>query len=141
MSLADLPEVCAIENRCYSTPWSLKSFEYEIGNKDAVLRVAIQDDMIAGYLCVRTILDVTHLLNITVRPELRGKGTGSALLKNALEELKSIMPNVNLTLEVREANMPAIKLYEKFGFRIIGRRKKYYQKPDDDALLMELRPG
>jgi ribosomal-protein-alanine N-acetyltransferase len=135
---ADLRRVCDIENLCYTTPWSPDSFRYEIGNKEAILKVAVIDSQIVGYICVRTILDMTHLLNFTVLPEFRRRGIGKMLLKNAIEELKNLKPDTRLTLEVRRSNTPAIRCYEGFGFKITGGRKKYYQKPEDDAVLMEL---
>lgn len=138
MSLADLPQVHAIETRCYTTPWSLNSFKYEIGNPDAVLKAAVSENRVIGYACARTILDMTHLLNITVLPEHRRKGVADMLLRAVIEELKRSKPGIKLTLEVRQSNTAAIKLYEKFGFTITGSRKGYYQKPADDALLMEL---
>jgi len=138
MEPADLAEVRALETLCYTTPWSLNSFRYELDNSDAILRVAVLNDRIIGYICVRTILDVTHLLNITVMPECRRQGIGGMLLENAFDELRHRKPGTLLTLEVRESNIAAVRLYEKFGFKVTGRRKKYYQMPDDDALLMEM---
>jgi len=139
MKPADLAEVHTLETLCYTTPWSLNSLKYELENSDAILRVAVLDDRIVGYICVRTMLDVTHLLNITVTPELRRKGIGGMLMRNALAELRRIRPGTRLTLEVRQSNIAAIRLYEEFGFKVTGRRKKYYQMPEDDALLMEIK--
>ena len=138
MSADDLVQVCAIEDLCYTTPWSLNSFRYELTNKDAVLKVAVFNSGIIGYVCIRTILDMTHLLNVAVLPEFRLKGIGNALLKNAVGELKRLHPDTKLTLEVRQSNIAAVRLYEKFGFKVTGKRTKYYQKPEDDAILMEL---
>jgi len=134
----DLQQVYALENLCYTTPWSPDSFKYEIGNKEAILKVAVFNSQIIGYVCIRTILDMTHLLNFTVSPGFRRRGIGNMLLKNAIEELKHLKPGTKLTLEVRRSNIPAIKFYEEFGFKVTGSRKKYYQKPEDDAILMEL---
>jgi ribosomal-protein-alanine N-acetyltransferase len=138
MSPDDLVQVCAIENLCYTTPWSLNSFKHELTNKDAVLMVAVLNSEITGYICIRTILDMTHLLNIAVLPEFRLRGIGSMLLNNAIGELKRLQPDAKLTLEVRQSNIAAIGCYEKFGFKVTGKRTKYYQKPEDDAILMEL---
>ncbi|RJQ54853.1 MAG: ribosomal-protein-alanine N-acetyltransferase [Nitrospiraceae bacterium] len=138
MTSADLAEVHAIENLCYSTPWSLNSFKYELGKKDTILKVAVSNGRVTGYVCVRTILDVTHLLNITVLPESRRKGIAGMLLSEALDELRRTKPATQLTLEVRQSNTAAIRLYEKFGFKVTGKRKNYYHKPDDDAVLMEV---
>lgn len=138
MSPDDLVQVCAIENLCYTTPWSLNSFKHELTNKDAVLKVAVLNSEITGYVCIRTILDMTHLLNIAVLPQFRLRGIGSMLLNNAVGELKRLQPDATLTLEVRQTNIAAVRFYEKFGFKVTGKRTKYYQKPEDDAILMEL---
>jgi ribosomal-protein-alanine N-acetyltransferase len=137
MFVSDLPQVLEIECMSFTTPWAISSFKYELGSKDAILKVAVFNDQIVGYVCVRTILDVTHVLNLAVIHKFRRMGIGSMLLHNALEELKQSKPEVSLiTLEVRESNTAAIKLYEKFGFKVMGRRIGYYQKPSEDAVIM-----
>ncbi len=138
MSHNDLPQVIAIENRCYTTPWTASSFDYELGNKKAILKVAVLDDRIIGYVCIRTILDVTHLLNISVLPKFRRIGIGSMLIFNALQALRQLNPGTKLTLEVRESNTAAIKLYKKSGFKVTGKLQGYYNKPDEDAIIMAL---
>ncbi|MBI5739427.1 MAG: ribosomal protein S18-alanine N-acetyltransferase [Nitrospirae bacterium] len=135
----DLEQVHDLEVVCHPTPWSVTSFRFELENRDAILKVAVSEGRVIGYVCVRTILDVTHLLNIAVLPGARREGVGGMLLRNVLDELKRLKPGICLTLEVREANAAARRLYEKFGFRATGRRKRYYQEPEDDAILMERR--
>jgi len=141
MKPADLEQVHNLEVLCHSTPWSLNSFRFELENRDTILKVAVSDSRVIGYVCVRTILDVTHLLNIAVLPEARREGVGGMLLRNVLDDLKRLKPGISLTLEVREANTAAKRLYEKSGFRVTGRRRRYYQEPEDDAILMELEVG
>ena len=137
MKHEDLAQVHAIETRCFATPWQLTSFKYEIDNIDAILKVALFDLDIVGYVCIRTILDVTHVLDIAVKHDVRHMGIASILLSAALQELRTIKPETkNITLEVRESNIAAIRLYEKFGFYEIGRRRDYYKKPTEDAVLM-----
>jgi len=139
MSYDDLPEVHAIERRCFTTPWSMDAFRYEIAQKETILKVAVLKDKIIGYVCLRTIFDVTHVLNLAVLPEFRRQGIGGMLLQDALQELKRSDVKTSLvTLEVRESNIAAIRLYEKFGFKIIGKRAGYYQKPYEDAIIMAL---
>lgn len=135
---ADLRQVCDIENLCYTTPWSFNSFKYEIFNSDAILKVAVFNSQIIGYVCIRTILDMTHLMNIAVLPEFRRRGIGKMLLGNAIGELKRLRSAAKLTLEVRQSNLAAVRFYEKSGFSITGMRKKYYKEPEDDAIIMEL---
>ena len=139
MYAADLSKVLEIEHMCFTTPWDIRSFEYELDYKDTILKVAVLNNQIIGYVCVRTILDVTHILNLAVLPEFRRRGIGSMLLRDALNELKRLKPDINLiTLEVRESNTAAIKLYEKFGFKVMGKRISYYDKPHENAIIMGL---
>jgi len=125
MSYNDLPEVIAIENRCYSTPWTANSFS---GNDRAILKVAVLDDRIVGYVCIRTILDETHLLNISVMPEFRRMGIASMLMFNILQALRQLNPCTKLVLEVRESNAAAAGLYKKFGFHVTGQAEGVLQK-------------
>jgi ribosomal-protein-alanine N-acetyltransferase len=114
MSPDDLAQVCAIEDLCYTTPWSLNSFKYELTNNDALLKVAVLNSEIIGYVCIRTILDMTHLLNVAVLPEFRRRGVGNILLKNSVGELKRLHPDTKLTLEVRQSTL-GNKVIRKIG--------------------------
>ena len=139
MSHADLPEVHGIEKECFSAPWSINAFRYELEHRLTILRVAVLNGQIVGYVCIRTILDETHILNLAVRPEFRRRGIGSLLLREAPLELKhSGTESCSLTLEVRASNIAAIRLYEKFGFKVTGKRRGYYHMPDEDAVIMGL---
>jgi ribosomal-protein-alanine N-acetyltransferase len=140
MKEADLPDVLGVENMCFTTPWSLGSFKYELRNKETILKAAVFGNQVIGYVCLRTILDITHILNLAVLPEFRRMGIGSNLLHEALQELIRIKPDIDfITLEVRESNNAAINLYKKFGFRLIGKRTGYYQEPDEDAIIMSMK--
>ncbi|MBI5050991.1 MAG: ribosomal protein S18-alanine N-acetyltransferase [Nitrospirae bacterium] len=136
-SYDDLPQIHAVENQCFTAPWSLGSFKYELGNRQSIFKVAVINKKIIGYVCLRVILDTAHVLNLAVMPEFRQKDIGSTLLQDALQELRLLYPDVEIaTLEVRESNTPAITLYRKFGFSTIYKRAKYYQMPDEDAVIM-----
>ncbi|HDK17343.1 MAG TPA: ribosomal-protein-alanine N-acetyltransferase [Nitrospirae bacterium] len=135
----DLREIYSIEKLCFTTPWSINSFSYELVNKDSILKVAVFKNNIIGYVCIRIILDVTHVLNLAVSHEFRRMGIGSELLRYALHELEVLRPDIDvITLEVRTSNKEAVKLYEKFGFKHRGRRTDYYLKPPEDAVIMAL---
>jgi ribosomal-protein-alanine N-acetyltransferase len=135
---ADLPEVYAIEKESFSTPWSLTSFKHELNQSYSILKVAVINGRVVGYICIRTMLDITHILNLAVTPGFRRRGIASWLLIEALDELTHSQKEDDfITLEVR-ASSPAVGLYEKHGFRVIGRRRKYYSKPVEDAILMGL---
>jgi ribosomal-protein-alanine N-acetyltransferase len=140
MSLSDLKNVHRIEEQCFDTPWSLKSLQYEVNNTDTVLQVAELDGRIIGYACLRTMLDITHVMKIAVQPCYRCQGAGSLLFRDALNALKLSRPDAErITLEVRESNATATGLYNKFGFKITGKRKEYFKKPEEDGIIMELR--
>ena len=139
MSPDDLSRVKALADQSFTTPWSISSFEYEIGNKDAVLKVAAKGSLIIGYICIRSFLDATHIMDLAVTGELRYQGVGRRLLLEALQEIKNIKPETeHITLEVRESNIAAIKLYEKFGFRETGMRPNYYSNPNEAGIIMGL---
>ncbi len=138
MTYADLLEVQGIEKESFSTPWSITSFEYELRERYSILKVAAIHNHVVGYICIRTMLDITHVLNLAVTPDFRRKGIGSFLLEAALDELEHSQKEVDfITLEVR-ASSSALKLYEKLGFSVIGKRKDYYHNPHEDAILMGL---
>lgn len=142
MHHTDLAQVYEIERQCFTAPWSINSFKYELEHETTILKVGVLNEQVIGYVCLRTILDITHVLNIAVLPKFRRRGVGSMLLSNALQELKqSGLKIKSVTLEVRESNLPAIRLYEKFGFKITGRRGGYYHSPDEDAVLMCIEMG
>jgi len=139
MAYADLPAVLAVAAQSFTTPWEINSFKHELENKDAILKVALSASELVGYVCIRTLLDVIHIMDIAVLSEHRQQGIGSRLLQEALSTLKHMTPDVRqVTLEVRESNHAAIRLYRKHGFSTIGRRKGYYKNPVEDALLMGL---
>jgi ribosomal-protein-alanine N-acetyltransferase len=138
MSESDIEEVHAIEKQCFTTPWTMNSLKHELNNKDAILKIAMYNNRIIGYVCLRTLLYTTHVFDIAVVPDFRRMGIATMLMNNVLEELWNIKPDVKtVTLEVRESNKPAIELYKKLGFRVAGRRKDYYIKPREDAIVME----
>lgn len=136
MTHADLPQVHAIEKECFSSPWSINSFRYELQHSESIFKVAVLDEQVVGYVCLRTMLDITNVLNLAVLPQCRRKGIGGMLLQDALLELRRLRPEIKfVTLEVRESS-GALRLYEKAGFAAIGKRKGYYHSPDEDAIIM-----
>ena len=135
----DLPDVHALETGCDPSPWSVNALQYEIDNKESILKVAVRDNDVIGYMCIRTLLDITHVMKINVLPDYRRNGIGSALLIESLKKLRSLKSDVkHVTLEVRASNSAAIELYNKFGFRETGNRRNYYKNPLEDGLVMQL---
>lgn len=131
----DIDQIINIEKVCFSLPWSRESLEKELTNEIAYYQCAEESGKIAGYTGMWRILDECHITNIAVLPEYRKRGIGSMLIKKIVEICQSSEIDA-ITLEVRQSNMPAIKLYEKFGFVVEGKRPNYYVRPIEDALVM-----
>ena len=135
MTAQHVDAVLEIENECFSHPWSRQSIESELENKTSVFYTALEDDEVAGYIGMSTVLDEGYIFNVAVSAKHRKKGIGSALI----QELVTYGKKNNfcfLTLEVRESNENARSLYSKFGFIKVGERKNYYSDPVENAVLM-----
>ncbi|HIQ89596.1 TPA: ribosomal protein S18-alanine N-acetyltransferase [Candidatus Galligastranaerophilus faecipullorum] len=137
MTLSSLDEVMVIEELAYGQHhWSRDSFAAEIDNQISDYNCAVaQSGQIAGYMGLWKIIDEGHVTNLAIHPDFRRKGAAKVLLLNALDECYREKIKY-LTLEVRVSNLGAIKLYESFGFKSLGLRKKYYQNNNEDALIM-----
>ncbi len=130
-----VPQVAALEKLCFSDAWSESSIRSELNNRLSLWLVAVEGDAVAGYIGSQTVLGWADMMNLCVSPEYRRRGIGEKLtleLERRLRENKT----EQLSLEVRVSNESAIALYEKLGFRQVGRRKNYYEKPKEDALIM-----
>ncbi|MDQ6821035.1 MAG: ribosomal protein S18-alanine N-acetyltransferase [Actinomycetota bacterium] len=133
LSYSDLPQVSAIERRAFPTPWSLAMFVLELSKPSGVCLAAMEGKRTVGYLVCSRYADVWHLMNIAVDPAARRRGIGSALLSEMLERAGE---HEHYTLEVRPSNSEAIALYERFGFRTAGTRRRYYRDTGEDAVIM-----
>ncbi len=138
MILADVVQVHVLEMKCFSVPWSMEAFAEEItSNKLAHYMVLEEDGVIRAYGGFWVIVDEAHITNIAVDPNLRQRGLGKALV-GAMMHAIADMQIERVTLEVRSSNLPAIRLYEGFGFTRAGVRPNYYQEPKEDAIIMWL---
>ena len=125
--------IAEIERYCFSTPWT----EQQIKSSDdsTVFFLAKADGKTVGYGGMYTVLDEGYITNIGVMPDYRRKGIGAKLVKELINY--SIKNSLSfLSLEVRVSNIAAIKLYDSFGFKEVGKRKNFYNKPKEDALIM-----
>jgi len=136
LSYSDLPQVIAIERRAFPTPWSLAMFVLELSKPSGVCLAATAGDRrgrVLGYLICSRYDRVWHLMNIAVEPALRRRGIASSLLEEMLERAGR---KQSFTLEARTSNAIAIGLYERFGFRLAGTRRRYYRDTGEDAVIM-----
>jgi ribosomal-protein-alanine N-acetyltransferase len=133
LGYSDLPQVIAIERRAFATPWSLSMYVRELSKPSSICLAAVEAKRLRGYLICARYADVWHLMNIAVDPALRRRGIATMLLEAMIERAG---PAESFTLEVRPSNGGAITLYESFGFRTAGMRKRYYSDTGEDAVIM-----
>ena len=136
MRLKDIDTVAEIEEATFARPWSRESFRQEV-TRNAVARylVAEEDGQILGYAGAWIIMDESHITNIAVREDARGRGLGKRLTKELLQILSNLGACYT-TLEVRVSNVRAQNLYKSLGFVSVGKRKRYYEDNNEDAYLM-----
>jgi [ribosomal protein S18]-alanine N-acetyltransferase len=135
LAYSDLPAVLGIERRSFQTPWSLAMFVLELSKPSGICLAAVRDDTLIGYLVCSRYADVWHLMNIAVDPDARREGIARNLLERLFDEAGA---DARYTLEVRTSNRGAIAMYERFGFRRAGHRRRYYHDNGEDALIMWL---
>lgn len=163
MRLDDVPQVAEIDQISFSLPWSARTYEFEIANRDTsqmvVLEIPDQNParpgglrgvvqrllglgmpgVIVGYGGCWLIAGEAHISTIAVRPDARGRGLGELLLVGMLQRGIHLGGEYSV-LEVRASNLTAQALYEKYEYRVVGLRKGYYRDNGEDALIMEVRP-
>jgi ribosomal-protein-alanine N-acetyltransferase len=139
LTYADLPQVVAIERRAFPTPWSLAMFVLELSKPGGICLAAFDGETMLGYVICSRYDTVWHLMNVSVDPSRRREKIATALLTALIERMAD--PTAELTLEVRRSNLGAIALYERFGFRSAGIRRRYYQDNGEDALIMWRTPA
>lgn len=134
---ADLNEVVQIERSCFADPWTEESFRRLLAGHSAIFQVVGYPPNfgVVGYVIAFAIGEDAELLNIAVHPTHRGKGLAGQMLDAVLIELGARGVK-NAFLEVRESNAAARALYGSRGFAEIGRRRNYYRRPVEDALVM-----
>lgn len=135
MQGADLTRVVEIERACFGERWSVAAFQNELANPASSYFVALVDGQIVGYAGYWLILEEAHITTIGTDPRLQRRGYGERMLVHLIDHAARAEAKW-LTLEVRVSNEAAIKLYEKYGFTSLGRRRAYYQDNNEDALVM-----
>ncbi len=135
MTMEDVPEVAVLEKQCFSQPWSAQVLEAELVNPNSVFLAAKEAGRLIGYAGMHRVMDEGYLFNVAVDSGFRRRGIATALVNQLVEFAKENRMSF-LTLEVREGNVTAIALYQKLGFGEVGRRKRFYVNPVEDAVLM-----
>lgn len=135
MTTSTMIEVKDICDLSFSVPWSLSSLEKELTNPNALYIVVKLGEKVVGFGGVWVVFDEATVINIAVHPDYRGIHISDIIMENLINKARS-MGACSMTLEVRISNIPAIKLYEKYGFIIEGTRKNFYDNPKEDGHIM-----
>jgi len=140
MGLEDLPAVHEIERASFSTPWPDDAYRAEITtNRLATYLVARSGETLVGFAGIWLMVDEAHVTTFAVHPDWRRQGIGERLLLTLLDVALARRAR-EATLEVRLSNVAARRLYEKYGFRPVGLRPRYYSDNGEDALIMTTEP-
>ncbi len=131
----DLIDVVPIERLCFGDRWSVQAFANELENPASTYFVARESGKIVGYAGFWLILDEAHITTIATHPQWQRRSIGEQMLLTMIDAAAEKGAKW-LTLEVRVSNASAQKLYAKYGFTALGRRRGYYQDDGEDALVM-----
>jgi ribosomal-protein-alanine N-acetyltransferase len=139
ITLDDVPAVMEIDRLSLPTPWSERSFHYELTENPASCLLLAEREgevpQIVGLIGFWMLIDEAHISTIAVHPDCRRQGIGGMLLLEAIRQ--AIARGAELaSLEVRQSNQDAVSLYQKHGFEFVGRRVGYYRDNQEDAILM-----
>ncbi len=132
----DIPTVQAIERQVFLSPWPKNAYNTELNqNRHASYLVLRCEGELVGYAGLWKVVSEAHVTTIGVRAEDQGKGYGKTLFAALIVRAYQLGAHW-MTLEVRSTNLPAIAMYESFGFKAIGRRRGYYTDNGEDAVVM-----
>ena len=131
----DANEIFNIEKKVFKDHWSLKSIKSELNNsKYSKISVLEIERKIIGYVFQRIIDNQNHIINVAIDIPFQHKGYGRFLLKNILKEDSD---DTNVFLEVKEANLPAIKLYNDLGFEEVQKKDGYYSDGSSAIFMLK----
>ena len=137
-TIEDAHAIYEIEQQSFSVPWRLESVLAELeGAENKLYMVICDENHIVGYAGAWLVYDEGQITNIAVLPSARGKGYGSKLTKQLIDECFSRGMH-EIFLEVRISNLAALAMYRNLGFSVKGIRKEYYSEPTEDAYIMSL---
>lgn len=140
MDKSNIAEVKDLENELNIDILSEKSISSDLENNNYtyfVLKDIQKQNKIVGYIAVSHIIDTMDIISIVIKKDYHRKGLASYLLNYVIDFARQIKIT-NILLEVRTSNIPAQKLYEKYKFKLISKRKNYYNNPVEDALIYKL---
>ena len=136
MTLSDLNEVYSIECSCFTQPWSMESLVRELTENDFAYYTAAEcDEKVIGYAGMWVVPGEAHMTNIAVTEDYRCRGAATDMMLYLMREALNRGANC-MTLEVREHNHRAQRVYNALGFRYAGTRRRYYSDTGENALIL-----
>ena len=135
MDSSHVSSIAELEKLCFSAPWDEASVAGELSNELSLWLVALDGDEVVGYVGSQSVMGEADVMNIAVSPQYRRRGIAETLIHELVSLLKE-KEVCSLTLEVRASNDAAKSMYDKLGFRQVGRRPGYYVRPKEDALIL-----
>ena len=130
-----LDDLARLELLCFSRPWSRQALKEELTNPAACFLVGEEAGEVLGYAGMHCAAGECYVDNVAVFPEARRQGVGRKLME-ALLQAAAARGGEFLSLEVRPSNLEALSLYRGLGFREVGRRRRFYDDPVEDGLLL-----
>ena len=130
-----LDDLARLERLCFSRPWSRQALKEELTNPAACFLVGEEAGEVLGYAGMHCAAGECYVDNVAVFPEARRQGVGRKLME-ALLQAAAARGGEFLSLEVRPSNLEALALYRGLGFREVGRRRRFYDDPVEDGLLL-----
>ena len=140
MAQADISSCAKLETECFAHPWSENSFHSALDSGNTAFYVCTHNGDIVAYGGVQCVCGDGAITNIAVTEKCRGQGIGERILCMLIKHCVDNSTQ-QVSLEVRCSNTPAINLYKKHGFEILGVRKNFYSKPREDAYIMQKNGG
>lgn len=138
-TLDDVPAILTIEEQAASAAhWTASQYQRLLETAAGTLLIAENKGTLCGFLAAKRTIEEWEIENVAVAPGFQRDGVAGELMRTLVRKVQD-NAGAKILLEVRDSNLPARRLYEKHGFREVGRRRQYYQRPVEDAVLYELR--
>lgn len=135
LTIEHLDKLLELEHLCFASPWSREAYAAEFAENSLAHYCGIwQNQRLLAFAGFWQIMDEGHIANVGVHPDARGQGMGKILLTRMATACRALGGRA-MTLEVRESNMPARRLYEKMGFASAGLRPRYYDNGENAVIM------
>lgn len=139
LTIEDLPALLRLDTLCYGGHWAEQGYRDELTRSNSVVLGIFDHNSLIGFGILWCVAEEGHIISLAVDLEYRRQGIGQSLVETLLKAALD-RQCAWATLEVRESNLPARRLYEKLGFILLGERKHYYHDTNENALIYWKKP-